>query len=69
MSKTELPALRQRRSYPKLLKAQIVDKGLPTAGLLAQVLVAKFAGYLPLYHQEGIFACAGLALSRSTLGE
>lgn len=49
--------------------AQIIDKGLPTAGLLAQVLVAKFADHLPLYRQEGIFARAGLALSRSTLGE
>ncbi|WP_423459494.1 IS66 family transposase [Ottowia sp. VDI28] len=49
--------------------AQIIDKGIPTAGLLAQVLVAKFADHLPLYRQEGIFARAGLALARSTLGE
>lgn len=51
------------------MPAQIIDKGLPTAGLLAQVLVAKFADHLPLYRQEGIFARAGLALARSTLGE
>ena len=49
--------------------AQVIDKGIPTAGLLAQVLVAKFADHLPLYRQEGIFARAGLALPRSTLGE
>jgi transposase len=49
--------------------AQVVDKGLPTAGLLAQVLVAKYADHLPLYRQEGIFARAGMALSRSTLAE
>lgn len=49
--------------------AQIIDKGIATAGLLAQVLVAKFADHLPLYRQEGIFARAGLALPRSTLGE
>jgi len=48
--------------------AQIIDKGIPTAGLLAQVLVAKYADHLPLYRQEGIFARAGLALPRSTLG-
>ena len=48
--------------------AQVIDKGIPTAGLLAQVLVAKFADHLPLYRQEGIFARAGLALARSTLG-
>lgn len=27
----------------------IIDKGIPTTGLLAQVLVAKFADHLPLY--------------------
>ena len=47
--------------------AQIIDKGIPTAGLLAQVLVAKYADHLPLYRQEGIFARAGMALPRSTL--
>ena len=48
--------------------AQIIDKGIPTAGLLAQVLVAKYSDHLPLYRQEGIFARAGLAIPRSTLG-
>lgn len=48
--------------------AQIIDKGIPTAGLLAQVLVAKYADHLPLYRQEGIFARAGLGVPRSTLG-
>ena len=48
--------------------AQIIDKGIPTAGLLAQVLVAKYSDHLPLYRQEGIFARAGLAIPCSTLG-
>ena len=48
--------------------AEIIDKGIPTAGLLAQVLVAKYADHLPLYRQEAIFGRAGLALPRSTLG-
>ena len=48
--------------------AQIIDKGIPTAGLLAQVLVAKYADHLPLHRQEGIFARAGMAIPRSTLG-
>ena len=48
--------------------AQIIDKGIPTAGLLAQVLVAKYSDHLPLYRQEGIFARAGMAIPRSTLG-
>ena len=49
--------------------AHIIDKGLPSPGLLAQVLVAKYADHLPLYRQEGIFERAGLALSRSTLAQ
>ena len=32
----------------------IIDKGLPTTGLLAQVLVAKYLDHLPLYRQEHI---------------
>ena len=47
----------------------VIDKGIPTAGLLAQVLVAKYADHLPLYRQEGIFARAGMSLSRSTLAQ
>lgn len=49
--------------------AQIIDKGIPTAGLLAQVLVAKYSDHLPLYRQERIFGRAGLALARSTLAQ
>lgn len=46
----------------------VIDKGIPTAGLLAQVLVAKYLDHLPLYRQEAIFGRAGLAIPRSTLG-
>jgi len=37
---------------------QVIDKGIPTAGLLAQVMVAKYADHLPLYRQERIFGRA-----------
>ena len=47
--------------------AQVIDKGIPTAGLLAHVMVAKFADHLPLYRQEKIFGRAGLAIPCSTL--
>ena len=47
--------------------AAVIDKGIPTAGLLAQVLVAKHADHLPLYRQEAIFGRAGLVIPRSTL--
>ena len=46
-----------------------IDKGIPTAGLLAHVMVAKFADHLPLYRQEKIFGRAGLAIARSTLAQ
>jgi transposase len=29
----------------------VIDKGIPTAGLLAQVLVAKYSDHVPLYRQ------------------
>lgn len=51
------------------MPAYILDKGLPTAGLLAQVLIAKYADHLPLYRQSQIFERAGVQLSRSTLSE
>ena len=48
--------------------AEIIDKGMPTSGLLAQVLIAKHADHLPLYRQEAIFGRAGFSIPRSTLG-
>lgn len=42
--------------------AQVIDKGIPTAGLLAQVMIAKYGDHLPLYRQEKIFGRAGLAI-------
>jgi transposase len=48
--------------------ASVIDKGIPTAGLLAQVLVSKYTDHAPLYRQEQMFARAGLAIPRSTLG-
>jgi transposase len=47
--------------------AAVIDKGIPTPGLLAHVLVAKYADHLPLYRQEAIFERAGLGIARSTL--
>jgi transposase len=49
--------------------AHIIDKGIPTTGLLAQVLVAKYLDHLPLYRQEAIFERAGMAIARSTLAQ
>lgn len=49
--------------------AHVIDKGIPTAGLLAHVLVAKYADHVPLYRQQGIFARAGMAIADSTLAQ
>lgn len=51
------------------VEPHVIDKGIPTPGLLAQVLVGKFADHLPLYRQEAIFGRAGVALPRSTLAQ
>jgi transposase len=51
------------------LPPHIIDKGIPTTGLLAQVLIAKYLDHAPLYRQESIFERAGLALPRSTLAQ
>lgn len=48
---------------------QVIDKGIPTSGLLAQVLVAKYGDHLPLYRQEKILARAGVDIARSTLAD
>jgi transposase len=47
----------------------IIDKGIPTPGLLAQVLIAKYLDHAPLYRQESIFERAGLGIPRSTLAQ
>lgn len=49
--------------------AHVIDKGIPTTGLLAQVLVAKYQDHLPLYRLEGIFGRAGYAIPQSTLAQ
>ena len=42
--------------------AHVIDKRMPTAGLLAQVLIAKYLDHLPLYRQERIFERAGFGI-------
>ena len=46
--------------------AQVIDKGIPTSGLSAPVMIVKPADHQPLYCQESIFGRAGLAIPRST---
>jgi transposase len=51
------------------VEPHVIDKGIPTPGLLAQVLINKFADHLPLHRQEAIFGRAGVAIPRSTLAQ
>jgi transposase len=44
-----------------------IARGLAGPGLLAHVLVAKYADHLPLYRKSEIYAREGVALDRSTL--
>ena len=49
------------------LPSRPIERGRPGAGLLAHVLVNKYADHLPLYRQSQIFALEGIDLDRSTL--
>ena len=46
-----------------------IERGLPGPGLLAHVLVSKYADHLPLYRQSAIYARDGIELDRSTLAD
>jgi transposase len=47
----------------------IVDKGLPTNALVAQVVVSRFADHQPLFRQAQIYGRQGIDLDRSTLAD
>ncbi len=46
-----------------------IVRGLAGAGLLAHVLVSKYADHLPLYRQAQIYAREGVELDRATLAD
>jgi transposase len=49
------------------LPSRPIERGRPGPGLLAHVLVGKYADHLPLYRQSQIFARDRVELDRSTL--
>lgn len=51
------------------LPSRPIERGRPGPGLLAHVLVNKYADSLPLYRQSQIFGREGVDLSRSTLAD
>lgn len=46
-----------------------ITRGIAGPGLLAHVLVSKYADHLPLYRQSEIYARQGVELDRSTLAD
>ncbi|SCC93023.1 transposase [Thiomonas sp. X19] len=51
------------------MPAQIIDKGIPAPGLLAQVVLAKHDDHLPLYRQEEIYRRSGAHIPRSSMAQ
>jgi transposase len=47
----------------------LIDGGMATPGLLAWIMVSKFADHLPLYRIEQIASRSGVPLAQSTLGD
>ncbi len=51
------------------LPSRPIERGRPGAGLLAHVLVSKYADHLPLYRQSQIYAREGIDIDRSTMAD
>jgi len=51
------------------LPSRPIERGRPGPGLLAHVLVSKYADHLPLHRQSRIFERDGIDLGRSTLAD
>jgi transposase len=49
--------------------AHLIEAGLPTEALIAQVMVSKYSEHLPLYRQAQVFARHGVMIERSTLAD
>jgi transposase len=65
----KLSCTRCERILQEPAASRPIDRGIPGPGLLAHVLVAKFAHHLPLYRQSEIYAREGVELDRSTLAD
>src|SRR5262249_52420412 len=48
---------------------RLIEGGLPTEALVADVVVSKYADHLPLYRQAQILARHGVHIERSTLAD
>jgi len=57
------------RFHQAVLPSRPIERGRPGSGLIAHVLVNKYADHLPLYRQSQIFQREGIDLDRSTLAD
>lgn len=65
----KLSCARCERVVQSAAPSRPIARGLAGPGLLAHVLVAKYADHLPLYRQSTIYAREGVELERSTLAD
>jgi transposase len=64
------PALSCRRCESMMqmpMPSLPVERGRPSAGLLAHILVSKYCDHVPLYRQAGIYARDGIDLDRAVM--
>ncbi|WP_260003250.1 IS66 family transposase [Leisingera caerulea] len=57
------------RIVQSALPSRPIERGRPGPGLLAHVLVSKYADHSPLYRQSQIYGREGIDLERSTLAD
>lgn len=57
------------RFHQAPLPSRPIERGRPGPGLLAHVLISKYADHLPLYRQSVIYARDGIDIERSTLSD
>ncbi len=65
----KLSCARCQRIVQAAAPVRPIARGLAGPGLLAHVLVSKYADHLPLYRQAQIYARQGIELDRSTLAD
>ncbi len=65
----KLSCARCQRIVQAAAPSRPIARGLAGPGLLAHILVSKYADHLPLYRQAQIYARQGVELDRSTLAD
>jgi len=67
--RTKLSCARCEQVVEAPAPSRPIERGLAGPGLLAHVLVSKYAHHLPLYRQSEIDGWAGVEIERSTLAD